>query len=75
MNNNKQEIFNLISRQKKNFPLDQPFYTDREIFKLDIETFFFNQWVFVGHESRIKENGEFFLFEIENESIIIVRNN
>ena len=66
-------IIKLIKSQKKNFPLDQPFYTNDKIFDLDIETFFFNQWIFIGHQSRIKEKGEYFLFEVGNESIIIIR--
>ena len=66
-------IIKLIKSQKKNFPLDQPFYTNDKIFNLDIETFFFNQWIFIGHQSRIKKKGEYFLFEVGNESIIIIR--
>ena len=73
MDINKKTILKLIKSQKKNFPLDQPFYTNNKIFDLDIETFFFNQWIFIGHESRIKEKGNFFLFEVGNESIIIIR--
>ena len=67
------QLIELISDQKENFPLDQQFYTDPSIYDIDLETFFYNQWIFVGHESQIKNTGDYFLFEIGNESIIIIR--
>ena len=69
------DILKLINSQKQKFPLEQPFYVDKEIFELDLETFFYNQWVFVGHISRIPKKGDYFLFSIGNESIIIIREN
>ena len=69
------QLIELISNQKENFPLDQQFYTDPSIYDIDLETFFYNQWIFVGHESQIKNTGDYFLFEIGNESIIIIRDN
>ena len=67
------QLIELISNQEENFPLDQQFYTDPSIYDIDLETFFYNQWIFVGHESQIKNTGDYFLFEIGNESIIIIR--
>ena len=67
------QLIKLISNQKENFPLDQQFYTDPSIYDIDLETFFYDQWIFVGHESQIKNTGDYFLFEIGNESIIIIR--
>ena len=67
------QFIELIKNQKSNFPLDQSFYTDPNIFRNDLETFFYNQWIFIGHESQIKNIGDYFLFEVGYESIIIVR--
>ena len=66
-------IIQLINSQKDNFPLDQLFYVDKSIYELDLETFFYNQWIFVGHQSRIPNKGDYFIFSIGNESIIIIR--
>ena len=65
-------IIQLINSQKDNFPLDQLFYIDKSIYELDLETFFYNQWIFVGHQSRIPNNGDYLIFSIGNESIIII---
>jgi len=67
------ELKHLIKSQRLNYPLEQIFYKDLSIYKLDVETFFYKQWIFVGHESRIPKKGDYFLFTIENESIIIIR--
>ena len=69
------EIKELIKKQKINYPLDQPFYVDDEIFKLDLKNIFNKQWVFVGHISRIPKVGDYFLFNVGKESIIIIREN
>tara|TARA_Y100000590_G_scaffold411233_1_gene505067 strand:- start:1028 stop:2263 length:1236 start_codon:yes stop_codon:yes gene_type:complete len=71
----KNEIKSLIEKQKKDHTLDQQFFTDNDIFELDIKKIFSRQWVFVGHVSRIPNFGDYFLFNIGHESIIIIRDN
>ena len=75
MKKNNSYLLDLIKSQKDNFSLDQSFYTSKSIFEMDLKTFFFNQWVFVGHISRIKNKGDYFLFQIGDESIILIREN
>ena len=67
------EIKKLIKKQKSNHTLDQQFYVNDYIFDLDIKNIFYKQWVFVGHISRIPNYGDYFLFNIGKESIIIIR--
>ena len=73
MNNINSELTRLIENQKDNFPLEQKFFTDKQIFEEDFKHIFSNQWVFIGHISRIPNKGDFFITEIANESIIVVR--
>ena len=70
---NNKELQTLIKSQKANHTLDQKFYIDDDIFELDLKNIFSKQWVFVGHISRIPNFGDYFLFEIGKESIIIIR--
>ena len=65
----------LIARQRENpeKALERELYASLLIFERDIERIFQRQWVLAGHVSRIAENGQYFLFEIENESIIVIR--
>jgi Rieske 2Fe-2S family protein len=68
---NNTDLKHLIQKQKSNFSLDQEFYINQHIFDLDIKNIFSKQWVFVGHVSRIPNYGDYFLFNIGKESIII----
>ena len=70
---NNSDLKHLIQKQKSNFSLDQEFYINQHIFDLDIKNIFSKQWVFVGHVSRIPNYGDYFLFNIGKESIIIIR--
>ena len=63
----------IIESQRPGYTLDQCFYKDPNIFQLDLDIFFFNHWVFIGHVSRIPNIGDYFLFETGNESVIIIR--
>ena len=70
---NNVDLIKLIKNQKANLTLDQAFYVDDYIFDLDVKNIFSKQWVFVGHVSRIPNYGDYFLFNIGKESILIIR--
>ncbi len=63
----------LIERQRPGFSLEQVFYLDPDIFARDMERVFARQWLLADHVSRIPEVGDYFLFNIGGESIIILR--
>lgn len=43
-----------------------------ELYRRDIEEIFKKMWLCVGHVSRLKKPGEYFLVDVEDESIIIL---
>jgi phenylpropionate dioxygenase-like ring-hydroxylating dioxygenase large terminal subunit len=49
------------------------YYTDPELFRREIETFFFKSWICAGRADSIPKAGDYFLREIAGESIIVVR--
>ena len=53
--------------------LAQAFYNDPEIFRADIERIFMRHWLCVGHTASALNPGDYFLYEIAEDSIIIVR--
>lgn len=63
----------LIQARTPGFSLEQPFYRDPAIFALDMERIFSRYWLFAGHESRIPAPGDYFLFELADESLVVVR--
>ncbi len=71
---NPQEIRALAAQQREHFALDQAFYRDPDIYRRDIEEIFLKSWLYAGHQSEIPGVGDWFLFEFDEESVIIVRN-
>jgi len=70
----KQEIRDLVDAHTDGTALEQEFYTDADIYEHDISDIYLKSWLYAGHCSEIPKVGDWFLFEIGNESIIIVRN-
>jgi Rieske 2Fe-2S family protein len=53
--------------------LERSFYTDTRIFELEMQRIFRRHWLFAGHVSRVTHPGDFFTYEIDGESVILLR--
>lgn len=69
------ELQDIVNRQTKGRSLEQAFYQDDAVFQWEMKNLVSQEWLLVDHISRIPNKGDYFLFEIANESIIIVRVN
>jgi glycine betaine catabolism A len=49
------------------------YYTDPDVFRKEIETFYFGSWICAGRDADIPNPGDYFLREIAGESLIVVR--
>jgi Rieske 2Fe-2S family protein len=63
----------LVEAQRPGHSLDQAFYSDPAIFARDRERILRNHWIMAGHVSEIPEAGDYRLFELAGESIILIR--
>jgi Rieske 2Fe-2S family protein len=66
-------IDNLVEKQRPGYSLDRAFYTDTAIFERDRERVFRNHWVMAAHGSQLDGPGDYRLFDIAGENIILVR--
>lgn len=73
MKNDERSIDKLIASQKPGHSLDQRFYTDPEIYQLELEKIINRNWILAGHASQLPEPGDFKVLNVGNESAIIVR--
>ena len=48
-------------------------YHDPQLYEEEIREIFLKSWLYVGHQSQIPERGDYFLFEMAGESVILVR--
>jgi phenylpropionate dioxygenase-like ring-hydroxylating dioxygenase large terminal subunit len=50
-------------------------YTDPAIFELEMERVFGTAWIYVGHESQVKNPGDYFATNIGRKPVVMVRDN
>ena len=48
-------------------------YRDNRHYEREIEQIFLRAWTYVGHQGQVPQRGDYFLFEIAGESVIIAR--
>jgi len=67
------KVSRLVAAHKPGFSLDQPFYTDPEIYALELERIVYRNWILAGHVSEWPEKGDFRTMSVADESAIVVR--
>lgn len=63
----------LIARQPSGHSLLRPFYSDPEIYKLDVQAIWRRGWLFAGHSCEIPKTGDFISLTVDTDSILVVR--
>src|SRR5471032_1407498 len=48
-------------------------YTDPAIFELELERIFGAAWIYIGHESQVKNPGDYFATRIGRKPVVLVR--
>ncbi len=66
-------IRELIACQKPGWSLERRFYTDPEIYQLELNQIVMRNWIFAGHQNELSEPGDFKVVNVANESAILVR--
>jgi Rieske 2Fe-2S family protein len=63
----------LLAGHKPGHGLAREFHTEPEIYRLDLARIWRRSWLFAGHTCQVKQPGDFFLFDLDTDSIILVR--
>jgi phenylpropionate dioxygenase-like ring-hydroxylating dioxygenase large terminal subunit len=63
----------LLEQYKSGWSLEQPFYTSEEVFEAEWKYIFQKHWLFAGNTAQIPRAGDYFLYHLQNDSIIIIR--
>jgi Rieske 2Fe-2S family protein len=70
---NPDNIESLIAAQRAGYSLDRAFYTDPAVFERDRLGVFRNHWVLAAHVSQFDRPGDYRLFDVAGESVILLR--
>jgi glycine betaine catabolism A len=63
----------LIAEHRPGHALRREFQTDPGIYQLDLERIWRRGWLFAGHTCQVKTPGDYFVFDIDTDSIIVIR--
>ncbi len=66
-------IAELVDRRLPGYSLERDFFTSEAIYQQDLERIWRRGWLFAGHSCQIPRAGDFFVFDIDTESIVLVR--
>ncbi len=67
------DLEEIVKAAKPGLTLEQKFYTSEAVLNRDLSCVFGRNWLYAGHVARIPAPGDFFTFELGDESLIIIR--
>ena len=69
----RKSLTDLLAAYRSGFSLEQPFYTDAAVLTAEWEHIWRRQWIYAGCLAQIPRPGDYFLYQLQQESVIIVR--
>src|SRR5258707_13728210 len=66
-------VARLAADTKIGYSLNRKFYCDDAVVEAGMDQGVRRKWIVAGHVDRVRNKGDYFLYKIGNESIIIVR--
>lgn len=67
------KVRSLVAARPQGRSLPQAFYTDPDIYALELERIVYRNWILIGHVSEWPEAGDFRRIDVADESAIVVR--
>ena len=65
----------LLDNYRSGFSLEQPFYISEDVFHAEWKAIWGKFWLFAGTTADIPKPGDYFVYQLRNESVIIIRGN
>ena len=66
-------LSNLLDSRQPHHGLARQFYHDESLYQVEMEAIWRQGWLFAGHSCQIPNPGNYFLYDMEGDSIIIIR--
>jgi Rieske 2Fe-2S family protein len=62
-----------IAAHRPGFTLDGSFYLDDAVYRAEMDAFWRSGWLFAGHTCQIPEPGDYFVYRVDVDEVLIVR--
>ena len=66
-------VADLAAQARAGYSLDQRFYCDEQVFAADMREIVTRKWLVAGHIDQVRRKGDYFLFKVGQESLIVIR--
>ncbi len=64
-----------IGLRRPGYGLPRPLYHDELLYRVEMDTIWRSGWLFAGHSCQIPKPGDYFTYEVDGDSVIVVRGN
>jgi Rieske 2Fe-2S family protein len=64
----------LLDSRQPNHGLPRQFYHDDLLYQAEMDAIWRQDWLFAGHSCQIPNPGDYFLYSVEGDSVIVIRN-
>src|SRR5919107_2630811 len=69
------DVLSLLMSRKPNHSLPRAFYTDPDVFQIDLERIWYKSWLFAVAGCELPKGGSYVTYRVGLYSVIIVRGN
>src|SRR5687767_13784368 len=66
-------IESFIDEREGRFYVDRSVYLDDDVFEAEMKAFFEGGWVYIAHESQLREPGDYFATRMGRQPVFVVR--
>src|SRR4051794_20373699 len=71
--NARDDMLGQIRARRPGFTLGRKFYTDPDYFQLDLETLWYREWLFAGHDCELAKPGSYITLQVGDYPVIVLR--
>jgi Rieske 2Fe-2S family protein len=66
-------IKHVIEQRSPGYGLPRPMYHDELLYRAEMDAIWRSGWLFAGHSCQIPNPGDYFLYDVDGDSVIVVR--
>jgi Rieske 2Fe-2S family protein len=66
-------IESLLAQCRPGWSLARDFYSEQEVYRLDVQRIWRTGWLFAGHSCEAAKPGDFFTLQVDADSILVIR--
>ncbi|WP_411033542.1 aromatic ring-hydroxylating oxygenase subunit alpha [Shinella sp. BYT-45] len=67
------DVLRKLKNRRDGYSLEQAFYIDPDYYRLDLETIWYRDWLFIGHDCEIPKAGNYFTVQVGDYPVVVTR--